>query len=884
MVIPGLTGSATMAQKVAADLRAKVIDLPGLLDSPEDPVHDLGGLSRALTTLQEAPADQLEWAFRSVLDVYATRLDAWITSLATAQLHQQRAAQAGGLHIGGWGLVEDLRPDRGRAAESLGYVHTPSLGQAASTAVLRSARAAHRDAQGRIFDLDLSSQRVRHALTILEGVAQGQRLAALLGYRFERALHESGNGSPAQWIPALRRLFPLRSDRPDDPTSPAHDPGLGAKRRRPAGGVGSRTRRRRRGGPARAVRARRGRPVGHRGDRRRGAGGRRRGGPRSVADLADAVSDVLVAEAVHQATSGNLERSGAALAAHDQQGPPPDPEFVRTPRSGHAVAHRVGIWLPAADLGAAPGWTSDLRTIAEPRLDHWIGALLGDPHRWSIRGTAATGSRRGCASTRPGRPGQRQPSRSRHERTERGPGSAPPRTRTAQCAGGAAAAAALARAERRTSCSRPPTKWCWMPMTSPACSTWPAGLPTWPAPAPCSPPTWPLSDDVVAPSASWPAQSMRSDALDRAVALTAAVTQRLAALRQAHGRACRGTVGGDRLGGGSSHPCVAGPAGAPMPQLMTATQGAELPPSSAPWRRPWRPWRRWIPPQAAPADGTQPAEDPQVVHARSIVHLLLGTDQPFLPVVRPADPPPRPPRWRTGTRCSARTGHRHGRVAAPNGVGATAARWPHRPAHRGRGPWRREVAEDLRLVQAPHRPGRPWVALPFGEAGPPEHGTVAVLLHTPGGIEPAVRRRRCHRRRLDRDHSGDPRHDSRHVPLRRPGRSGSADDAAGRPPRPARTWSLQDLAGCVSEAADLARLRTLSSKELAPLSTLLPALFLPDGYTRDTPGVRIMELLATSGEPRHRRTGPRPCAGQGRDRQCLSCATGARSPRSSRPI
>lgn len=834
MVIPGLTGTATVAQRVAADFRARVSDLPALLDTPDDPVHDLAGLTSALTTLQEAPADQLEWAFRSVLDAYATRLDAWISSVATARLHEQRAARPNGLHIGGWGLVEDLQPNRGPAARSLGYVHTPSLGQAASTAVLRSARAAHRDAEGRVFDLDLSSQRVRHALTILAGVAQGQRLAALLGYRFERALHESGNGSPAQWIPALRRRFPLRSDRPETPdagpTAPAWDSGgtdqpvESVAARDVVDGVALLERYERDGA---ALWASAGIAAGDR--------AAVDGAARFVADLADAVSDVLVAEAVHQATSGNLERSGAALAAHDQQGPPPDPEFVRTPRAGHAVAHRVGIWLSATDVAAAPGWPTDLRTIAEPRLDRWLGLLLGDPHRWSVRGRLQ----------RAAAPGQPLPALVEL-------GSAGP-------ADLGIGALSLTLAARRPGPGQPSALEALLQEHLLAQHSGLAvaesdqlvldaddlagllDLAGWAADVagarPLQPADLTAHDNVVAPAAAMAGAVDPAEALDRATALTAAVTQRLADLQQARGAHAAAASPATAAAVAAALrplqalPAVSAAAGvrdADPGVLATAVSGAAAAALAT----------------AAALPGSSPAgEDPHVARARSVVQALLGPDQPFLPVITPADP----------LAAAASLADRDALLGADP---TAAIAWLHRMAlvrpqldglaallteTEARGT---EVADDLRLVQAPHRPGRPWVALPFGAAGPPEPGTVAVLLHAPAGMDP-----QSGGAGLivdDWTETIPATHDTTGVTFHfdAPGARAPQTMLLAVHPDPARTWSLQDLAGCVNEAADLARLRTLSSKELAPFSTFLPALFLPDGYTRDTPGVRIMELVA----------------------------------------
>ena len=382
-ILPALTGSGTLAQTVARRLAATP-DLPAWPIGPTIRWPSSRPSPRPSSELADAPPDQLEWAFRGTLDLYSTRLDAWITSLATARLKQGRATAPRGVHVGGWGVVEDLRPDSGAGRGEPGLRARPLAGPGR-----QHGRAAQRPPEPRrrptaqIFDLDLTSARVRHALRILEGVAAGQRLAALLGYRFERMLQER-DLTLARWILPLRLQCPLRSDRPEDPTgAPQTQPWESAGAEEPVESVAARDvvdgvallARWAADGPgllaAAGVLSGDRKAVGEVLD--------------AVASIADAVSDVLVSEAVHQATSGNLERAGAALAAHDRQGPPPDPQFVRTPRAGQTVAHRVGVWLAGDETDPAPGWAADVRSVAEPRLDRWLGAVLGDPGQWTVR-------------------------------------------------------------------------------------------------------------------------------------------------------------------------------------------------------------------------------------------------------------------------------------------------------------------------------------------------------------------------------------------------------------------------------------------------------------------------------------------------------------------
>jgi hypothetical protein len=170
------------------------------LEQPHDPAVDF------LKALPDAIRQPL---IAEALDLATYRFDAWATSLATRRLARLRQNNPTGVRLGGYGWVEDLRPRPPlqevsplpanaaaplyRSEANQGYVQAPSLAHAATAAVLRSGYLADRDDnQGAesAFAVDLSSERVHRAEWLLDGVRQGQPLAALLGYRFERGLHE----------------------------------------------------------------------------------------------------------------------------------------------------------------------------------------------------------------------------------------------------------------------------------------------------------------------------------------------------------------------------------------------------------------------------------------------------------------------------------------------------------------------------------------------------------------------------------------------------------------------------------------------------------------------------------------------------------------------
>jgi hypothetical protein len=232
-------------------------ELPEASAAPLDPrpletlsLRDLL-LNRALDLLQDPASNVLKTLpdtirqalIAEVVDLLTSRFDAWATSLATSRLAQLRQDHPTGIRLGGYGWVEDLKrgvpwqpvesPPAGvtqplyRSEANQGYVQAPSLAHAATAAVLRSGYLSHQqeeDSGESPFAVDLSSDRVRRAKWMLDGVRQGQSLAALLGYRFERGLHEQGLD---RYIHQFRTLASLKAD---DELAKAYDNATRAER------------------------------------------------------------------------------------------------------------------------------------------------------------------------------------------------------------------------------------------------------------------------------------------------------------------------------------------------------------------------------------------------------------------------------------------------------------------------------------------------------------------------------------------------------------------------------------------------------------------------------------------------------------------------------
>jgi hypothetical protein len=366
----------------------------------------LGEQVAALDLLTGASTARLERALVEHLDTVGYRLDAWRLGLAHLQLETMRAAgesdgpspsdekrAPAGLHLGAYGWLEDARPKpRPLVPVQLppdlasvfgadpplmsdpangGHLLAPSLNQAVTASILRSAYLANAGtAAPEAFAVNLSSERVRGAIEVIDGVRAGQSLSALLGYALERGLHDrSGFAEVDVFIFALRRVFPLAAEQlqstATDPSTPidqvqARDvvDGLALVNHLEATGAfgypfGLTPAQIPPATPAQQA------ALGAEFDRLR--------------DLRDAIGDLALAEAVHHASQGGTDRAGATLAAYQGGQLPPEVEVVRTPVAGVTLTHRVGIQLDTAataPTGATP------RAVADPPVDSWLEGLL----------------------------------------------------------------------------------------------------------------------------------------------------------------------------------------------------------------------------------------------------------------------------------------------------------------------------------------------------------------------------------------------------------------------------------------------------------------------------------------------------------------------------
>ncbi len=248
-----------------------------------------------------------------------------------------------------------------------GYIHAPSVNHASTAALLRSGYESHKLNPGSnadAFAVNLSSDRVRRALSFLEGIRNGQELAALLGYQFERELHDL-NLNLDQYIRDIRLKYPFVAARVTDSTG-AQDIN-DAEAYNVVDGL-------------KLMEA-------YRDNQLHWADGivfnpatdqqTVEQSIQRLIDTMDAIHDLLLTECIHQAVQGNTSRSNAAFNAISGSSVPPEPHVVQTPRNFHALTNRLGvIFDPAA--GGEISWTTSgtARSWAEPKLNRWLTGEL----------------------------------------------------------------------------------------------------------------------------------------------------------------------------------------------------------------------------------------------------------------------------------------------------------------------------------------------------------------------------------------------------------------------------------------------------------------------------------------------------------------------------
>lgn len=281
---------------------------------------------------------------------------------------------------GAYGWLESISPRS--AISDQHYIHAPSMAHAATAAVLRAGYDSHGNSGP--LAVNLTSRRVRDADWLAAGVRRGQTAGALLGYRFDRALHEKGL---ERLIFVLRRNHPLPMPTPPPGIENEQTSREAIAERNVMDGLA--LARAKKEDIIEELRN----PFEHgllplTGDEVPTISGLLG----ELSNLLDAFGDLLLAESVHHLVGGNPFRAGLTADTAGRGEPLPDQfEVAITPRSARALTWHLGALLPADFRATVTGWSTDRpRAAAEPHANAWAATMLGDAGSWLFSCTLTT--------------------------------------------------------------------------------------------------------------------------------------------------------------------------------------------------------------------------------------------------------------------------------------------------------------------------------------------------------------------------------------------------------------------------------------------------------------------------------------------------------------
>lgn len=347
---------------------------------------------KALSELTKLPTARLERLFSEHLDLCSYRLDAWQLGMVNDRLDSLRKRNREGVYIGSYGWLEDIRPaaqpqevNHTEISDKLfkndespiffdpnnaGFIHAPSPNHATAAALLRNGYITHANTHNsELMSVNLTSERVRKALWYIEGIRNRQPLSALLGYQFERGLQENYYQLQLdKYIYPLRKQFPLVADRITEASESMPIEAIEA--RNVVDGLGLVKYTKELDYPY---------GIKELPEKNSSEGLAIQAEIDRIKEHHDAFGDLALSESVYQITQGNYDRAGAILDAVSAPNNFPDPEIIRTQRSGPKLTYRICLLLDDTNQNSWGNTENSPRAKMSPRLNNWLGEMIGNP-------------------------------------------------------------------------------------------------------------------------------------------------------------------------------------------------------------------------------------------------------------------------------------------------------------------------------------------------------------------------------------------------------------------------------------------------------------------------------------------------------------------------
>lgn len=296
------------------------------------------------------------------------------------------------MHLGAYGCVEDVKPRTGlvpadapgigdqfpeqiwKDSKNKGYIHAPSMNQAATGAVMLSGytQRAKVEAEDPL-SVNLSSERVRAALDLMEGIRNGQNFGVLLGYEFERRFREL---LPTDSVNVP--IYNLRKEYPLDEFVVDVAPGPEAVEK-----IRSRS----------VVNGNKLIELVQEGKINEIIAASLAQGEALqylvpaidwIQNLSDAVADISTTEGIFQIVQGNTIKGGATVNALSKGRFMNEPDVVPSAKQGIEIPQCFMMHLEMEDpRDLANDWSSisgnDFRVQTEPNINKWLCSILPNP-------------------------------------------------------------------------------------------------------------------------------------------------------------------------------------------------------------------------------------------------------------------------------------------------------------------------------------------------------------------------------------------------------------------------------------------------------------------------------------------------------------------------
>jgi len=359
---------------------------------------------------QEEARIKQEKAIQQAIDLNSYRLDAWITSLATRRLEEQRKITPTGIYFGAYGVVEHLRRDvdaqvsgsEGKYEDKStihdgGIIHCPTPAQSMTATIFKNSFMSNQgeSEDANPYTLNLTSDRLQHAQKLMQGMREDQEIEALLGYQLERYLHDDLKD---ELIYTLREhfAFDVEVNQSDENAEK-----VGFKRLSVINGLALfrafkaiedlpaltqqieeikakitnvRTPKKEREILQKKVDQllKEEKETKALEDTTKAYHTKVEPYIKKLENLLDGNLDTLFFEAGYQLFNGNISQSAAAMDAAKGKLAPPVPEAIKTRIPGKGINHELVLLFPEPDD------TDKIKAALEPRIEAWLAEQLGD--------------------------------------------------------------------------------------------------------------------------------------------------------------------------------------------------------------------------------------------------------------------------------------------------------------------------------------------------------------------------------------------------------------------------------------------------------------------------------------------------------------------------